>query len=1022
MNISSLSIKRPVGVFTVAIAVVVLGLFFLKSLSVDLLPKITYPMIRIAIDWKGASPYEIEENIARKVEASVATAEDAVKVVSNSINGNVSLDVYFDFGKDMDIALQDTRAKLDQVRNLLPDDADEPKIFKADPSQLPITEIAVFSKARDERELRQWVENDISNYFLGIPGLGSVVTSGGRIREIQVLFDQAKLQNFELSAEQVLNSLKAENIEAPAGRATFSKREYNIRLLAKYEDVDDISSIIVANREGRYIRLADIATVSDSYAEQRVLTRLNGQPCVMMSFFKQPNANTVSVASKIEKRAGQLKKKKILPDDVGYAVASSQAYYIVNSIKNVGSSAVIGGILAIFVVGLFLHSIKRTFIISVAIPVSILGTFILMGLSGLTLNLFSLGGLVLAVGMLLDNSIVMIENITRHQKDSPDPAEAARMGSGEVIKALTASTLTNLAAIVPFFFIKGLASLLFRDLTITVTVAFIVSLLVSLTVVPCLSAYLIRNDAAKVPPKKHFMDGITAAYKSILQTVLGHRVLVFAGAAGILLVSIFMFKQLGKEFLPAIDDGKITVRVKLPTGTALQVADPLTRKLENIIKATPGIKTIYTMSGGYWLRRNIYEKANESEIQVQLVDKSVRPLPTAQAMKILQKKIKEENLPRAKVKVMRTPLRGIRTTSTSDVDIRVKGYNLDTLYGIATDIHGRIKDVAGLSNTDVSLDFSEPELHVILDRKKMNDLGLSAKSVADTLRMAVYGAVNTQFTDTALSADYDIRLLVNPVTLNTRQSVEDIALYPRSGAKVRLKDVAKVKVAEGPVQIDRENQVRLIGVTGDAGGKNVGVLTGEIKKRLSSLKLPEGYTLEYGGEAESMSESNRQLLVVIALAIFLVFAVMAVQFESFVDPLVIMASLPLALVGAVALLFITHTPFGATVFLGLILLVGIVVNNAIVLIEYIHTLRREKGLSVYDAVSEAAPVRLRPILMTSLTTIVGLIPLALGWGEGLEMLRPMAIVMIGGLLSAMLLTLLVVPSLYITLHRGGKYQ
>jgi len=460
----------------------------------------------------------------------------------------------------------------------------------------------------------------------------------------------------------------------------------------------------------------------------------------------------------------------------------------------------------------------------------------------------------------------------------------------------------------------------------------------------------------------------------------------------------------------------------LPTGTALQVADPLTRKLENIIKATPGVKTIYTMSGGYWLRRNIYEKANESEIQVQLVDKSVRPLPTAQAMKILQKKIKEENLPRAKVKVMRTPLRGIRTTSTSDVDIRVKGYNLDTLYGIATDIHGRIKDVAGLSNTDVSLDFSEPELHVILDRKKMNDLGLSAKSVADTLRMAVYGAVNTQFTDTALSADYDIRLLVNPVTLNTRQSVEDIALYPRSGAKVRLKDVAKVKVAEGPVQIDRENQVRLIGVTGDAGGKNVGVLTGEIKKRLSSLKLPEGYTLEYGGEAESMSESNRQLLVVIALAIFLVFAVMAVQFESFVDPLVIMASLPLALVGAVALLFITRTPFGATVFLGLILLVGIVVNNAIVLIEYIHTLRREKGLSVYDAVSEAAPVRLRPILMTSLTTIVGLIPLALGWGEGLEMLRPMAIVMIGGLLSAMLLTLLVVPSLYITLHRGGKYQ
>ncbi len=1022
MNLSSLSIKRPVGVFTVTLAVIVLGLFFLNSLSVDLLPRITYPMIRIVIDWKGASPNEVEENIAKRVEASVATAEDAVKVVSNSINGTVSMDVYFDFGKDMDIALQDTRAKLDLVRNLLPLDADEPKIFKADPSQLPIVEIAVFSSVKDERELRQWVENDVSNYFLGIPGLGSVVTSGGRIREIQVLFDQRKLQTLELSAEQVVNTLKAENIEAPAGRATFSKKEYSVRLLAKYKDVDDISNIIVANREGRYVHLADIAKVTDSYAEQRVLTRLNGQPCVMMNFFKQPNANTVSIASKIEKKAKQLRAKKILPDDVGYAVASSQAYYIVNSIRNVGSSAVIGGILAIFVIGLFLYSIKRTFIISMAIPVSILGTFILMGLSGLTLNIFSLGGLVLAVGMLLDNSIVMIENITRHQKDSPDPKEAARIGSGEVIRALTASTLTNVAAIVPFFLIKGVSSLLFRDLTITVTVAFLVSLLVSLTVVPCLSAYLIKNDASKNsgPLKKYFMDRMSATYKSLLQTVLKHRILVFSTAAGMLIVSVLMFKQLGKEFLPSIDDGKITVRMKLPTGTALQVTDPLTKRLESIMKTLPGVKSIYAISGGYWLRRNVYEKANEAEIQLQLVDKSTRPLPTARVIKMLQKKIKEENLPKVKVKVMRTPMRGIRTTSTSDVDIRIKGYNLDTLYSVAKDIQDRIKDIPGLSNTDVSLDFAEPELHVILDRKKMNDLGLSARSVADTLRMAVYGSVNTQFTDTALSVDYDIRLLVNPVALNTRESIENIALYPRSGASVRLKDIAKVEVAEGPVQIDRENQVRLIGVTGDAVEKNVGMLNEEIKKILSQVTIPEGYSLEYGGEAESIRESNRQLLIVIALAVFLVFAVMAVQFESLLDPLVIMVSLPLALVGAVVLLFITHTPFGATVFLGLILLVGIVVNNAIVLVEYIHTLRREKGLSIYEAVTEAAPVRLRPILMTSLTTIVGLIPLAFGWGEGLEMLRPMAIVMIGGLLSSTLLTLFVVPSLYITFHRGAS--
>ncbi|HLD35837.1 MAG TPA: efflux RND transporter permease subunit [Planctomycetota bacterium] len=1020
MNISDISIKRPIGVLVLTVMVAGLGLFFLSALSVDLLPRITYPMVRIVIDWKGASPEEVEENLTKKIEPSVATTEDAITVVSSSIEGNSSIEVYFEYGKDMDIALQDTRAKLDLVRRELPADADEPKIFKADPSNLPIIEIALFSATKDERDLRQWAENDLNNYFMGIPGLGSIAVSGGKIREIQVLFNQDQLRRYEISSDQISNALKAENVEFPAGRMIAGEKEYGVRLLAKFRDTEDIKNLILANREGRLIKVSDVAQVSDSYQEQRVLTRFNNQPCVMMSYFKQPNANTVGIVRQIEKRAGQLKEKGIIPADVNYTVASSQAYYITNSINNVGSSAVVGGLLAILAIWFFLHNIKRTLIIGIAVPVSILGTFILMGLSDLTLNIFSLGGLVIAVGMLVDNAVVMLENITRHQKDSPDPKAAAHNGSREVTGALIASTLTNMAAIIPFFLITGLSALLFRDFVITITVAIVISLLISLTVVPCLSAYIIKpadatnNNAWTM----RLLDGLNLFYKRALAKALKYRKLVLGLALVLLVISIFLAKQVGREFLPPMDDGKVTVKLKMSVGTALDKTNQVTQKVEGIVKSMPGIEKTYTMAGGYWFRKNIYEKSNETEIQLQLLPKTKRPLATGEFIKRLQKKIKDESIPKAKIKVMRTPFKGIKTTSTSDIDIRVKGYDIDKLYGLAKEIQGKIRDVPGLENLDISVDFSKPELHVVLDRKKMSDFYLTARNISDALRAVVDGAVNTRFTDKQLDADYDIRLLADPLTLQSKESLENIILYPPNRAEVRLKEIGRVEISEGPVQIDRENQVRLVEITGDAIGKNVSQVTDEVKAKLNGLVLPPGYTLTYGGEAESTQESNKQLIIVVILAIFLVFVVMAVQYESLVDPLVIMLTLPLSLIGAIIFMAGTGTTFGATAFLGLILLVGIVVNNAIILVEYINILRRERGLDIYQAVLEAPPIRLRPILMTNLTTIIGLLPIVLGWGEGLEMLRPLAIVIIGGLGFGMLLTLFIIPCVYLTLHKA----
>jgi len=1019
MTLSDISIKRPVGVFVITLMVVVLGIFFLRTLSVDLLPDITYPMIRIIIDWKGASPEEIEENILKKVETSVATTEDAIQVISSAIEGNASIEVYFEYGKDMDVALADTRAKLDLVRNQLPPDADEPKIYKADPSQLPILDIALSSETKDERALRDWAENDLSNYFLGIPGLGAVVTSGGRVREIQVLFDQEKVQKYELSTEKILDFLRLENIEFPAGRISDAKKEYSVRLLAKFKDASEIGNIIVVNREGRFIKIKDVAQVADSYEEQRVLTRFNGKPCVTLSFLKQPNANTVEIVSKIDKRAKELIKKKIIPNDVSYAVASSQAYYIENSVQNVGSSAVMGGILAMITIWFFLYSIKRTLVIAIAIPVSILGTFILMGLSNVTLNIFSLGGLVLAVGMVVDNSIVMLENITRHQKDASNAMDAAHIGSKEVTSALIASTLTNLAAIVPFFFIKGIASLLFRDMVVTVTVAFVISLFVSLSVVPCLSAYLFKNkrETDENSLNKKVIEKVIAIYKKALKGVLRHRVIIITCVAILFVLSLLLMGRLGREFLPQIDDGKVTVKVKLPVGAALEKTDQVVKKLEGTIEKMPGVVKVFSMIGGYWQKRNVYEKANESDLTIELVSKSKRPLSTGAFIKKLQKQLKDNPIPGAKIKVMKTPLRGIKKTSTSDIDIRVRGYNLNTLFDIAKDIQGKIKDVEGLGNLDVSIDFSRPEIHIFLDREKLNDFGLTAQKASDALRASVDGLVSTQFTDKERNVDYDIRVLADPLILSSKEAIENTPLYPPSGVAVKLKEVADVVESEGPVQIDREDQVRLIEITADAVGKNVGKITDEVKKRLSKMALPAGYFLEYGGEEEAAKESNLQLIIVIALAVFLVFVVMAVQYESLIDPLIIMATLPLSLTGAFLLLAVTRTPFGATVFLGLILLVGIVVNNAIVLVEYINNLRKEKHLVIYNAVIEAVALRVRPDLMTNLTTIVGLLPLVFGWGEGLEMLKPLAIAVVGGMTVSTLLTLFVIPSVYLVFHR-----
>ncbi|MFW5887603.1 MAG: efflux RND transporter permease subunit, partial [Bacteriovoracia bacterium] len=885
MSISDQAIKRPISVFVLTIAVVVMGLFFFQRLSVDLLPRITYPMIRVIIDWKGAGPEEIEENVLKKIEATAATTEDAIQVDSSATQGNATIEVYFEFGKDMDVALADTRAKLDLVRNQLPKDIEEPKIYKADPSMLPIIEIVFFSKQMDERNLRDWVENHLSNHFLGIPGLGAVVTSGGKIREIQIIFDQAVLQKFELSTNKILQVLELANLEVPAGRIVNPDKDFSIRLLAKFKNVEDITQLVIANREGRLIRVKDVAEVIDTHEEQRVITRFNGKPCVNMSFLKQPNANTVTVVSKINKQLHELKKKKIIPENVNYGIASNQAHYIENSIKNVAISALLGALLAVLIIWFFLHNINRTLIISIAVPVSIVGTFTLMHLFGVTLNIFSLGGLVLAVGLLVDNSVVMLENITRHQENTVSSIEGSHIGSKEILTALIASTLTNIVVIGPFFFMEGISSLLFRDMVITVSVAFVISLIVCLAVVPSWAAHLYdKQKTDKSSFSKTIFKKIIAHYKSILNWVLHHRFLVLAIVIALLITSFFLFKSLGKQFLPQIDDGKLKITLQMPVGTPLSKTNNIVNKVERILKKIPSIESVYSMVGGYWKKRNVYEKSNEAEIYLELVDRSKRSLSTKKVIQMIRKKLKMQDIPNAKFKVMRSRLRGIKKNSLSDIEVRVRGPNLDKLFMLANQIKAKVEKVPGIMNLDLSVDLSRPEMHIYLDRKKLNYFELNVQEVSQVLKTFVDGVVATQYTDESVNIDYDIRLLAPPSLLQQKEDLENIYLYPSTGVKVKLKEVGKVVISEGPVQIDRQNQVRVVSVLADVLGENIGKVTDKVKAQLEDLQLPQGYFLEFGGEEESQKESYWQLLIVIILAIFLLFVVLAVQYDALIDP------------------------------------------------------------------------------------------------------------------------------------------
>lgn len=1030
-GIASWAITHPIGTVMLTLTLLVLGVVYVGRVPVDLLPRIVYPQVRVSVSNPGVEPMVLEETVAKPLESALATTENLSLLETDVSEGRVSLTLEFEHGTNVDFALQDAAKNVERVRAQLPEEADSPVISKSEPTASPVFSVAFSSEQRDLIALRQWVDQRLRPQLLSVPGVAAVDLSGGLVREILVELDPERLRGYGLSVSQVINALRSENQDLAAGRITSLERELVGKTAGKFQSVEDIRSVLLPSRGGARIPITEIASVRDTSADQRLWARLNGKPAVRIQLRKQPEANTVEVVDGVRARLNQLQTSAFVPTDIEYRVTFDQSSFIRDALNSVQSAAVTGAILAMIIVLIFLRSFRKTFIIGVSIPLAILATFVMMGMSDLTLNIMSLGGLALGTGLLLDNAIVMLENIYRRREhDGLGPVEGAHVGAEEVTSAVLASTTTNIASVAPFLLITGLAALIFRELILTISFAILASLPLAVTLVPMLAAQFgkvrFSSGLDRFRPLVAFDRGfsrMTEWYRRIATTAVRRRWWVMAGAAASGVFAYWLSTTFDSEFLPQVDNGNVSVFVRLPPGSSPYQTDRITREIEAMVNEMPGVETVFATAGGFFFGGSTAGNAGRGSIDIVLAPMEQRNnLSAEQWVTQLQNRIDARGFAGARVGVRPPRIPGLRTNrSGEDVSLRIVGDDLARMNEIGQEIVRRVRGVPGLENFDVQTDDAVPLLAITLDRERARALGLDVATVGQTVRTALDGTIATQYAEG--NYQYDVRVRFPRDRFTSGEDLGTVLLFPATGnsAPVTLNDVATVRRVVGPTSIRRHNQNRVLSLSGDVLTEiaPMTAVSDSVRARLDGLQLPDDYGIVFSGEEEAIAESNRQMLLVVTLAIFLVFVVLAVQYESLLDPLVILMAVPLALVGVMIALWVTSTNLSAPVFLGMIMLAGIVVNNSILLVEFIEHYRHERNVPLEEAVVEAGVVRMRPILMTTFTSVMGSLPLALGMEAGGEMMRPLAIAVVGGLIFSTLLTLFVVPTGYVIVHRAG---
>lgn len=1021
MKLTETAVRRGVTFIMLYLIVVGFGLFSLARLKLDLYPKLEFPVISVITQYTGVGPYDIETVITRPIEESVATVENVETVTSTTSQGLSIVTLEFDWGTDMDQAEINIRNQLDFIRDFLPADASEPLVFAFDPSMQPILFLAVTSNLHGLAELRYISEHDIEPRIERISGVASAFTSGGMEREIRILVDPQQLRAHHLSIQQVSAALQANNLQIASGWIDNERQEFTVQAAGEFDNIEEIANTNIATVNGSVIRVKDVANVVDGFKEQRQRVWMNDKPAVMLMVQKQSDANTVQVCKAVVDKFTQIESE--IPPGVELEIFWDQSEFIERSISNLGSTARTAIILAFLVLLFFLRNIRSSLIVAVSIPVSIIVTFAVMDQADLTLNIISMAGLALAVGLLVDNSIVVLESIFRFKESGEEAKTAANKGAGEVAMAITASTLTTLSVFVPILFVPGLAGEMFKEMVITICFSLAVSLFVALTLIPLLTSRLLKGSARKTKQGfwhnvsnriQSWIDGLQHYYTIALKWSLHHRKSVFWSAVLLFFLSIVILFNLGGEFLPEGDDGFLAVSVDRAPGTSLEEMDKTIHHINNIIeREVPEQQIVYSNFGqGEGVMSLFSSRASsEGDITIRLSDLEKRDrteFEIADSLRPLLNKLPDVTIAFED--------RGEQNLfgSEGDISIKVIGHDIERAEIIAGELQERVEKINGVVFTQLSVEKPRPELVIDFDRQLIADLGLSTAQVGSIVSTSILGNVVTRYREGG--DEFDIRVQLDKEGRSDKKDIENIYIMTPSGRQVPLRAIADVNYTLAPQEIRREDQERYVSLAINISGRDLKSVTDEVRSILKSYTLPNEFRTEIGGEAEDQQESFMYLGLAMMVAIVLTYMVMASQFESFLDPFVILFTIPLSIIGVAFALLLTGTDLSVMALIGIIMLVGIVVNNGIVLVDYMNQLR-DRGMELLEAVVEAGTVRMRPVLMTALTTILAMFPLALGLGASGESWSPMAKAVMGGLTVATVLTLIVVPVIYTALER-----
>ncbi|MGL5766592.1 MAG: efflux RND transporter permease subunit [Sarcina sp.] len=987
MKITSFSIKRPVTVFMGVLIVIMFGIVSYFKLNIDMLPSFNLPMLMLMTQYNGVGPSEIENLVTIPMEGVVGTVSNVKSVKSISGDGTSMLMIQFVDGTDMDFASLEIREKIDMISKILPEDVSKPIIIKMDPNMMPIMSFAVNFEGKDIAELSNFADKTLKPMIERLEGVASIDIMGASENQVKIVIDPDKLAASGLDMNNVMMALKSDNMNLPIGNIVEGSYDILVRAIAEVKSLEDIEDILLTNRTGETFKLKDVADIKMGATKKDDFARLDGKDALIFSVKKESTANTVEVSKKLKVELDKIEEEI---KGLNSTIVLDQAEFVEFAIDSVKMNAIIGAILAVLIIFIFLKDIRSTLVMAISIPISVIATFIMVYFAGFTLNMISLGGIALGVGMLVDNSIVVIENIHRLRKEGKNSMIAAIDGTKEVAMAITASTITSICVFLPIVFVEGMASEIFREMAFSVAFSLISSLIVSFTLVPLLAAKLFNNEVEFKENK--ILERIKKFYLKVLIWSLDHKKYIIGMLIGVVFIGGIMFTNIGMELFPSADQGVVSVKVITPKGLNVNNINEITDEVVQRLKKIEDVKqyAVIVNSEG----ANITVMLNDNR---KISDKEVA------------KKIREATNSIAGAKIEATAMSGVISTGSSPIAIKISGDNFDILNRITNELTKIMENINGVVDIKSSNEESLEELKIIVDKEKAAKYGLNNLTISQAIQTSFRG-ININKVEIE-DKKYDINISTNLSYNATYSDLENIMIDTVSGSRIPLIEIAKIERGAGYTKISREDDFRTITINASLDGVALNDAVKQIQKASENINLPNGYKITYGGEVEQMIDAFTQLLLAMIVAILLVYMVMAAQFESLFSPFIIMFTIPLAFIGAIFLLFITNVSIGITAMIGFIMLSGIIVNNGIVLIDYINKLKGE-GLSTREAILKTGPIRLQPILMTALTTIMGLIPMAIGLGKGAELQLPLALTVIGGLLVSTILTLLIIPVIY----------